>query len=94
MSKSIEITKVETVRRRHIRLGSQLGNRTTGLTAFEAEVAHQDRATLLRHIDRLAGLVRAMLESDPNELAADGGITVLDVWRKDARATLNLESSQ
>ncbi len=41
---------------------------------------------------KLEGLVRAMLENDPNELAADGGITVLDVWRKDARAALKAEA--
>jgi hypothetical protein len=39
--------RVETIRKRHIRLGSQLGHRPTGLTAFEADVAHQDRAALL-----------------------------------------------
>jgi hypothetical protein len=33
-------------------------------------------------------LVRVLLDNDPNELAADGGITVLDVWRKDAARTL------
>ena len=29
------------------------------------------------------------LDNDPNELAADGGVTVLDVWRKDARSILS-----
>ena len=45
--------EIETVRKRHIRLGSQLGNRTTVMTAFEADVAHQDRAALLRKVDEL-----------------------------------------
>lgn len=39
-------------------------------------------------IDRLRDLVLCLVENDPNELAADGGITVLDVWRNDARQAL------
>jgi predicted RNase H-like nuclease (RuvC/YqgF family) len=38
--------------------------------------------------ERLRGLICTLLENDPNELAADGGITVLDVWRKEARAAI------
>ena len=47
---------------------------------------------LFIHCLRLRSLVIAMLENDPSELAADGGITVLDVWRKDARALLRSEA--
>lgn len=36
----------------------------------------------------LADLVQAMLDNDPDELVADGGVTMLDVWRKDARRLL------
>jgi hypothetical protein len=39
-------------------------------------------------IERLQALVRTMLEEDPNELCADGGVTVLDVWRKEAKRAL------
>lgn len=43
---------------------------------------------LYRYCVRLEELVKALIENDPAELAADGGVTVLDVWRKDARAVL------
>jgi hypothetical protein len=38
-------------------------------------------------IERLRALIRIMLDEDPNDMAADG-ITVLDVWRKEARRAL------
>jgi hypothetical protein len=38
----------------------------------------------------LGRLVRYLLENDPNDSAADG-VTVLDVWRKAARAALPTE---
>lgn len=34
-------------------------------------------------IERLRGLVRCLLENDPDDDAADG-VSVLDVWRKEA----------
>lgn len=43
---------------------------------------------LLRYCLRLQRLVTDMVENNPADLAADGGITVLDVWRKEARAVL------
>jgi hypothetical protein len=36
----------------------------------------------------LRRLVHALLENDPNDMAADG-VTVLDVWRKEARRILD-----
>lgn len=39
---------------------------------------------------RLTSLVHAMLDNEPDDLAADGGITVLMVWRHEARAILLL----
>lgn len=42
-----------------------------------------DGATL----DRLAGLIRVLIENDPNDFAADG-VTVFDVWLKDATVLL------
>jgi hypothetical protein len=57
--------------------------------------AHLDRATLLRALDamveenaRLAGLIRVLLENEPHDAVSDGGHTVLDLWRHDARAAL------
>lgn len=38
--------------------------------------------------DRLRNLVKDLIENDPHESVADGGITVLDVWRKDAKRLL------
>jgi len=36
---------------------------------------------------RLQELIRCLLDNDPDDDAADG-VTVLDVWRKEARAVL------
>lgn len=55
------------------------------------QVAEQGAAEierLMRENRKLRSLVRAMLENDPSDLAADGGITVLQVWRKDAAQAL------
>lgn len=41
-------------------------------------------------IERLRELVRCLVENDPNDYAADT-VTVLDVWRKDARKALGLD---
>jgi hypothetical protein len=38
----------------------------------------------------LTRLVEIMLEEDPAADAADGGVTVLDVWRKDAKRVLGI----
>ena len=38
-------------------------------------------------IERLRTLIRVLVENDPNDYAADA-VTVLDVWRKDAREVL------
>jgi hypothetical protein len=41
---------------------------------------------------RLRELIRVQLENNPNDDAADG-VSVLDVWRKEARRVLGLEAS-
>lgn len=41
------------------------------------------------YIDKLHDLIVCLLENDPQADAADG-ISVLDVWRKEARETLGL----
>ena len=38
-------------------------------------------------VERLRELVACLLDNDPNDMAADG-VTVLDVWRKDAARAL------
>ena len=53
------------------------------LTRLQDQVeAQADEIRLLR------ALVRTMVDEDPNDMAADGGVTVLDVWRKEARRAL------
>jgi len=37
----------------------------------------------------LLDLVKCLLTNAPDDLAADGGITVLDVWRKEAQDLIN-----
>lgn len=57
---------------------------------FKAEMvanvpALRERAdTLAAENARLRDLVTCLLDNDPDDLAADGGVTVLDIWRKDA----------
>ena len=48
-----------------------------------------DIRRMLGDISRLRAMVAGMIDNDPNELAADGGVTVLDVWRKDAARALD-----
>lgn len=38
----------------------------------------------VQEIDRARDLINCMIDNDPNDYAADA-VTVLDVWRKDAR---------
>ncbi|MEK9754412.1 MAG: hypothetical protein VW338_14555 [Rhodospirillaceae bacterium] len=42
-------------------------------------------------VARLEGLVRTMVDNDPDDMAADS-VTVLDVWRKEARAALGKDA--
>ena len=42
--------------------------------------------------ERLARLVQCLIDNDPDDDAADG-VTVLDVWRKEARAALHREGA-
>jgi uncharacterized protein (DUF3084 family) len=57
------------------------------LTAYAREL--QERiSTLVNESARLKDLVRTLLENEPDDLIADGGITVLDGWRDSARYLL------
>lgn len=58
---------------------SEITTETELLEALEAAEAR---------VVGLAGLVQVLLDNDPDDDAADG-VSVLDVWRKEARAALN-----
>ena len=47
---------------------------------------------LLRNA-RLRALVQCLLDSDPSEPVADSGETVLNAWRKEARAALERKAA-
>jgi len=51
-------------------------------------LASSEWARAMRYIRRLETLVEDLLENDPNDLVADGGYTLLDAWRADARRAL------
>jgi hypothetical protein len=36
----------------------------------------------------LRDLVQCLIDNDPEDIAADGGVRVIDVWRKEAEAAL------
>ncbi len=55
------------------------------LAASWETAAECDRLVVMN--EKLQTLVQALLDNDPDDDAADG-VTVLDVWRKDARAIL------
>lgn len=59
------------------------------VAAIERLTAENERLWSVN--DRLRDLVRTLIEEDPNADAADGGVTVLDVWRKCAIATLGYQ---
>ena len=42
---------------------------------------------LKKRVAKLERLVQCLIDEDPDDMAADG-VTVLDVWRKEARAAL------
>jgi hypothetical protein len=41
------------------------------------------------YVKTLEDLIQCLIDNDPDELAADGGIRVIDVWRKDAQRALS-----
>lgn len=58
---------------------------------YEAYFRAASPSTILALIEenkRLAKLIRVLLENEPDDLVADGGHTVLQLWRHDARAAL------
>lgn len=65
------------------------------MTAFVAKgdgktvtLASSEWARAMTYLKSLEDLVTTLLENDPNDLISDGGHTVLDLWRHQARETL------
>lgn len=60
------------------------------LLAVKAERDRAQRACeqMGARIASLENLIRAMIENEPDDIVADGGHTVLDEWRYNARAAL------
>lgn len=59
------------------------------MIAFDGEPSGLEREAA-DEIIRLRDLVRCLVENDPNDYAADA-VTVLDVWRRDARKALGMD---
>ena len=58
------------------------------LESYDASPAPLDLEAAIA-IERLCDLVECLIDNDPNDYAADA-VTVLDVWRKDARSALGI----
>jgi hypothetical protein len=50
-------------------------------------IGYETRLEAADEIERLRRLVKVLLDNDPNDMAADA-VTVLMVWREEARAAL------
>lgn len=71
--------------------GASIAQVRGGVPYFDKEVAAYIAAAspstilaLIEENERLRGHIGVLLDNEPDELAADGGVTVLDVWRKEA----------
>ena len=62
------------------------GMKATGMTfpLTDYAVATCGHHEAVQEIDRARDLISCLIENDPSDYAADA-VTVLDVWRKDAR---------
>lgn len=62
------------------------GMAATGMTfpLKDYAVATCEHHEAVQEVERLRDLVNCLIENDPNDYTADA-VTVLDVWRKDAR---------
>jgi hypothetical protein len=67
--------------------------RLHGLVHRSGRLHTDDLHQLRAENERLRVLVHALIDSDPNDDAADG-VTVLEVWRKEARQALGVESGR
>lgn len=69
---------------------TEIADKLVALSKAFVQVFDRERKTL-DEITRLRELVQCLLDNDPNEPAADGGVTVLQVWRQDALRALGAE---
>lgn len=58
-----------------------------GYVAYDADYIPENHLEIENR--KLRELVEALVENDPDDLVADGGHTVLDLWRHDAKKILN-----
>ena len=71
------------------------GMKRTGMTfpLTDYAVATCEHHEAVREIERARDLINTLIENDPSDYAADA-VTVLDVWRKDARDFIASTESQ
>ncbi len=67
-----------------LKAGGCARDQSTTQFCAEAVALKAENARLRPESRKLRRLVRTLLENDPDDMAADG-VTVLDVWRKEAR---------
>lgn len=65
-----------------VRRGMKAAGMDFPLTDFEVATCGHHEA--VKEIEKARYLIDCLIENDPNDYAADA-VTVLDVWRKDAR---------
>ena len=58
-----------------------------GWTYLGPVLSHDQTTALQARVAELKRLVQCLIDVDPEDMAADG-VTVLDVWREEARAAL------
>jgi cell division protein FtsB len=72
---------------KRLKAGGCARDQSTTQFCAEAVALQAENARLRPESRKLRRLVRDLLENDPDDMAADA-VTVLDVWRKEARAAL------
>ena len=72
-------------------LASMLEQMENQPSAFDNTVISHASSMAITHIRTLEGLVRTLIENEPDEPIADGGHVVLDLWRQQARLALGIE---
>lgn len=83
----------------YLRDDAQLQRDKLAASGFKTNMpCHTDASDMFawRAADTLAqikGLVECLIFNDPDDMAADG-VTVLDVWRKEARSILSIKAGR
>lgn len=57
------------------------------VSSFEEAIMEVTYDALKKRVTKLERLVQCLIDEDPYDMAADG-VTVLEVWRKEAREAL------